>query len=238
MRIGIVSDIHSNRQALDAMLQDFSGRDVDTFWCTGDIINYGGAPEHIMDWALDSIDFAVLGNHDAVIIQNESPRLFNKYAVETIPFTRAQLNEDHHKWLLALPLEREVQGVKLVHSSPYKPGEWMYIMSKKQARSQFKFFNEQICFYGHTHVQVGYDSKGNTYYEGTIALEDDTKYLINPGSIGQPRDRDPRWGAAIYDTEAKSVELIRGTYDIDGAIKDIFRNDLPRYLGHRLYEGK
>jgi len=238
MRIGIVSDIHSNRHALDAMREDFSNRNVDSFWCTGDFVNYGGDPAYIMEWSLEAVDYAVLGNHDAVICHRESPKYFNKYAIETIPFTRAQLSDAQSDWLSNLPFEREVQGVKLVHASPYNPDEWVYIMSKNQAQSQFKFFSEQICFYGHTHVQVGYDTKGNTYYEGTIKIEANTRYLINPGSIGQPRDRDSRWGAAIYDTQDKTIELIRGNYDIDSAIKEIFQNDLPRYLGHRLHEGK
>lgn len=238
MRIAIVSDIHSNRQALEAVLKTFSKKNIDTFWSTGDFVNYGAEPGFVMNWALESVDYAVLGNHDAVICNLESDEYFNRYAKETIPYTQMHLSEEQIQWLRGLPLKREVQGVRLVHASPHNPKTWMYIMSKTQAQGQFKYFVEQVCFYGHTHVQVAHDSKGKTYYEGTIEIKRDTKYLVNPGSVGQPRDRDSRWGAAIYDTQEKTIELVRGTYDIDGAIKQIFQNDLPRYLGHRLHEGK
>jgi len=238
MRVALLSDIHSNMHALEAALETLEGCRVDEIWSPGDFVNYGADPEAVMKWATKEVKHAVLGNHDAVITEQESPEYFNRYAKEAIPYTRSHLSSRDLRWLEKLPYEKVINGVRLVHASPLHPDQWTYIMSRAQAMSLFRTYQESLCFFGHTHIQVVYDSRGNQYYRGTIILEEDKKYLINPGSIGQPRDGDPRWAGAVYDTEEHTVELLRGKYDIDGAAVRIFDAGLPKRLGYRLYQGQ
>lgn len=238
MRIALLSDIHSNIQALEAALESLEAQGIDEIWSPGDFVNYGADPAAIMEWAIKEVTHAVLGNHDAVITDQELPDYFNRYAQEAIPYTREHLSPHHLRWLGMLPYEKVINGVRLVHASPLYPEQWTYIMGRSQAMSLFRTFHESLCFFGHTHIQVAYDSKGNQFYKGTILLEDDRKYLINPGSVGQPRDGDPRWAAAIYDTEEHTLEFLRGKYDVDGAVAHIFDAHLPKRLGYRLYQGQ
>lgn len=238
MRTAIVSDIHSNRQALDAALRELYSRDVESFWSTGDFINYGADPAYVMNWVVKNIDYAVLGNHDAVIIERVSPDYFNRFAKETIPYTREQLKLSHFEYLDNLSLITSAENARLVHAAPDHPENWEYIMSPGQARRVFSSFTEQICFFGHTHVQGIFDDDGNWIREELVKLDPDKRYLINPGSLGQPRDRDPRWAAAIYDSEEQSIELVRGEYDIEKASQEIKNAGLPPYLGDRLFQGR
>ncbi|MCF7803691.1 MAG: metallophosphatase family protein [Candidatus Marinimicrobia bacterium] len=238
MRIAILSDMHANRQGLDAALKAISSRDVDTLWSPGDFVDYGADPAYVMDWAMENVEYAVLGNHDAAVTGQESPEYFNKYARAAIPYTREHLTERHLDWLENLPYAEVQYDVRLVHASPGSPREWVYIMSPSHALQFFKEFNEQVCLFGHTHVQVIYDSDGGLHYEGIVQLEDGVQYLVNPGSTGQPRDGDPRWGCAIYDTTENTVELLRGDYDIDAAAEAIYSSRLPEFLGERLYRGR
>jgi len=238
MRIAIVSDIHANRYALDAAVETLEAKGFDEIWSPGDFVNYGADPEYIVAWARNHVIHAVMGNHDAVIVKKETPDNFNMYARNTIPYTRDQLSKQSLEWLKQLPYEKVVAGIRLVHASPSVPGLWTYIMGRDRALSMLEDIEEQVCLFGHTHVQVIYDSEGNQFFEGTISLLPDRKYLINPGSVGQPRDGDHRWACALYDTEEHTVELLRGTYDIDKAATDIFRAGLPEKLGYRLYQGQ
>jgi len=238
MRIAVLSDIHSNKQALQAVQQSIQEHSIDTIWSTGDFVDYGADPVFVMEWAISSVEYGVLGNHDAVMVDRTSPENFNRYARRSIPYTMQQLGENHLQWLSSLPLEQEIAGVRLVHASPAHPERWTYLISPGQAQMMFDYFPEPVCFYGHTHLQGGFDSDGQIYGEGIIQLKSGRKYLINPGSVGQPRDGDARWGYALYDTDAGEVELIRGEYNIMEAAKNIYKAGLPEFLGTRLYEGR
>lgn len=238
MRIAIISDIHSNRQALDAAIQELTSRDIDTFWSTGDFVNYGADPAYVMDWITENVEVAVLGNHDAVIVERESQDYFNRYARETIPYTREKLSPAHTGFLKSLELTTAVQNLRLVHAAPDKPDNWEYVMSPGQARRLFSSFTEPICFFGHTHVQGIFDDDGNWIRDEKVQLDAGKRYLVNPGSVGQPRDRDSRWGAAIYDVETHTVELIRGEYAIEDAAEEIYNAGLPPFLGDRLFQGR
>lgn len=238
MRIAIISDIHGNRQALESVIEVLDRQSVDEIWSPGDFVNYGADPQFVMEWTLPHVRHAVLGNHDAVIVGKETPEYFNVYAREAIPYTQSQLNQESLDWLAELPMDKVVHGIRLVHASPLQPTQWTYILANSQALALFDTFEERICLFGHTHVQVVYDSEGNQYFEGTVDILENRKYLINPGSVGQPRDGDPRWACALYDTEEHTVELLRGKYDIETAAKSIFDAGLPERLGYRLYQGQ
>ncbi len=238
MRIAILSDIHSNRQALDAAVRTLQSKDVDTFWSTGDFINYGANPAYVMDWVSQHVEVAVLGNHDALIIEQESPDFFNQYARDTVTYTREQLSQTHLDFIKQLHLATESHNLRLVHAAPDNPRNWEYVMSPGQARRLFASFTEPICFFGHTHVQGIFDENGNWIKEEKVQLEHNMRYLINPGSVGQPRDRDSRWAAAIYDTNAHTIELLRGEYDIESAAEEIYNAGLPPFLGNRLFQGR
>lgn len=238
MRVAIISDIHSNYQGLQSVLEELEGRDVDEIWSTGDFVNYGADPGLVMDWAMDAVSAAVLGNHDAVVVGRESPTYFNRYARQTIPYTRDMLSAEQYRWLENLGYVWKKDGIRLVHASPDNPEEWTYVMSRAQAMSMFGAFNEQLCFIGHTHVQGAFDSEGNQYREGVISLEEGKQYLVNSGSTGQPRDGDPRWGFSIYDSDEMTVELLRGEYEVGRASQRIVEEGLPEFLGSRLHQGR
>ncbi|MBS1271312.1 MAG: hypothetical protein MAGBODY4_00441 [Candidatus Marinimicrobia bacterium] len=238
MRIALLSDMHANRQGLDAALQALQSRDVDTIWSPGDFVDYGADPGYILDWAMDNVEYSVLGNHDAVVVGKESPQYFNKYAKQAIPYTQKQLTGKHKEWLSTLPYVEVNDGIRLVHASPGAPADWTYIMSPSHALHFFDLFSEQVCIFGHTHVQVIYDSDGGVHFDSEVALEDGVQYLVNPGSTGQPRDGDPRWGCAVYDTEENTIELLRGGYDIYAAAAAIRQANLPEFLASRLFQGR
>jgi len=230
--------MHGNRQGLDAAVQALQSNNVDTIWSPGDFVDYGADPGYVLDWAMENIEHSVLGNHDAVVVGKESARYFNKYAKEAIPFTQEQITDKQKEWLAGLPYIEVIDGIRLVHASPDTPGDWTYIMSPSHALHFFDLFSEQVCIFGHTHVQVIYDSDGGVYFDSFVELKDGVQYLVNPGSTGQPRDGDPRWGCAVYDTGANAIELLRGEYDIDAAANAVYHANLPDFLGDRLYRGR
>jgi len=238
MRVAILSDIHGNVHGLNSALAEIELREVDDIWCTGDFVNYGADPGPVMNWAMEAVSVAVLGNHDAVVVDRESPEYFNRYARQTIPYTKDSLTDRQYQWLHDLSYVKSRQNALLTHASPDSPEEWTYVIRSSQAARMFRYFDERVCFIGHSHVQGAFDSRGAQYSEGTIQLEDGVQYLVNSGSVGQPRDGDPRWGFSIYDSEAGTVELIRGEYDIDAAASRIIDEGLPEFLAYRLRQGR
>jgi len=232
MRLAIISDIHSNLQALEKTLEVIRERKVDEIVCLGDIVGYGANPNECVRLVQDHCTTVLLGNHDLAALEPSVAEQFTANARIAALWTSEHLQPEHKDFLGTLPYVAARQDVFLVHSSPYEPEEWHYIFSTAEARSMFDHFSEQICFVGHSHVPGVYAERSG---DGHITRNE--RFIVNVGSVGQPRDGNPRLSFGILDTDRWEYDNVRMSYDIDAASNEILKAGLPRLLGERLYVG-
>jgi diadenosine tetraphosphatase ApaH/serine/threonine PP2A family protein phosphatase len=242
MRSAILSDIHANLIAFQAFLDAVDRLHVHRAFCLGDIVGYNPWPNECVQIIRERSIPCIMGNHDRVAAGLEEPDNFNALAREAIHWTRGVLTQANRSFLAKLPDRRAIDSSAiLVHGSPRDPDE--YILTTAIARENMAFMRDRLgsdlCFFGHTHVSGIFDGLYDNapIAEGTFSLKRGRACLVNPGSIGQPRDRDPRASFLIYDDENMTVEFHRVDYDV-GAVKDaIVREGLPPHLGRRLFLG-
>lgn len=235
----ILSDIHSNREALEAVTADAQGR-YDRILCLGDIVGYGADPNFTAQWVREHATAVVRGNHDKMCSGIESVEGHNGPAKAAAEWTRTQLTSANAKYLASLPRgPLRVDGIDLVHGSPVDEDE--YLIHAGDVATAREGIDTQITFFGHTHVQGGFllARRGTRRImgEGILQIEPDHLYLLNPGSVGQPRDTDPKSAYAIYTPESRTVEYRRVKYDIAKTAQKILDAGLPAILAGRLYEG-
>jgi predicted phosphodiesterase len=242
MRIAVISDVHSNLVALDAVLADAGA--VDGVWHLGDVVGYGPDPDAVVD-RLSSIGASgVRGNHDAAACGGTEIEWFNPDARSAMEWTREVISGRTRAWLTGLPERREVAGFTLVHGSGRDP-IWEYVTSSSVAEASLAAMETRHGINGHTHVPVAYlvdgDAVGRVGPEpGTNVVSLDVgrgRLLLNPGSVGQPRDGDPRASYLILDTEAGSARWRRVAYDIAAVATAMRAAGLPRRLSERLEHG-
>ena len=234
MRYAILSDIHGNLEALRAVLADCAGA-VDSVLCLGDTVGYGPDPLACVELVAETAESTVAGNHEYAVAGRMDLEWFNRYARAAAEWTRERLDDDHRAYLGALPLAREVAGATLVHASPAQPEEWDYLVTAEDGFFAFGHFATRWCFVGHSHVPGAW-SLGSS---GAARVESERgrRYLVNVGSVGQPRDRDPRAAYAIWDVDAGRVEIRRVAYDHAATRRKIVAAGLPRFLADRLAAG-
>ncbi|MDZ7372382.1 MAG: metallophosphatase family protein [candidate division KSB1 bacterium] len=242
MRIAILSDIHANLEALIAVLEDIEKQDLDAVLCLGDVVGYGPDPVECINTMKTISLFVLAGNHDHAAVDLTSAQDFNPVARAAVEWTRRQLDEPARAYLASLPLTRQDLGVYFVHGSPFRPEEWNYILSAADAGRAFDCFEEPVCFVGHSHVplvlELGQD--GRIRYRdpyGTV-FQGDRRYIVNVGSVGQPRDGDPRAAYGIWDRTQKAFELRRVAYDVQSVQRKILQAGLPPLLAYRLAYGQ
>lgn len=240
----IVSDIHSNIQALDAVLADAEQRTpIDRVWCLGDIVGYGGDPGPVIAALRAREALVVAGNHDRAACDLMSTDEFNPVAARAVAWTAERLSHDGQQWLGGLPLTAISGDWTLAHGSLRAP-EWEYLLDEEQAEAQFALQTTPYSLVGHSHLPFVVRDIANVQpsFESTpdgFMLElDDVRLIVNPGSVGQPRDRDPRASYVLYDEAAATITWRRVEYDIAGAQKAIVKAGLPRFLAERLAEGR
>jgi predicted phosphodiesterase len=244
MRIGVISDIHSNLPALEGFIARWDDLKIDRVVCLGDIVGYNPWPNECIEIVMDRKIPAIMGNHDRVAAGIEEPDNFNAAAKRAIFWTREILTDENRNWLSGLPERLLINDdTMLVHGSPSNPNE--YIFSIDSAAYNIKYMSEQfgasICFFGHTHAVAvyAYVTGELTLLEGpTIKIEKGKHYLINPGSIGQPRDGDPRAAFIIFDDAEMVIEFYRYSYDIDAVYNAIIEAGQDQFLGKRLFLGR
>ena len=240
MRYAILSDIHGNLEALRAVLAD-CGDAVDAVLCLGDTVGYGADPAACVELIGERAEATVAGNHEHAVTGRLDLRWFNTYARAAAEWTRERLDDDHRAFLDALPLVREVAGATLVHASPAQPEEWDYLLTAQDGFDVFGAFTTRWCFVGHSHVQGAWSlgSSGPEHELGASREDSDRgrRYLVNVGSVGQPRDRDPRAAYAVWDADAGRVDIRRVTYDHAATRRKIVEAGLPRFLADRLAAG-
>lgn len=232
MKYAIISDIHSNLEALNKALSIIDEKKVDEIICLGDVVGYGANPNECVDLVRSHCSSIVLGNHDAAALNTLLAHDFNAIARKAVFWTAEQLTDESKSFLISLPLIERKQDILFVHSSPDKPEEWNYIIDVEDAVSALHHFDEKICFIGHTHVPGIFSSHGRAK---VISREE--QFLINVGSVGQPRDGNPMLAFGIFDSTAWEYELIRSEYDIQTAAEKIYAAKLPEELGNRLMYG-
>ncbi|HVF09607.1 MAG TPA: metallophosphoesterase family protein [Abditibacteriaceae bacterium] len=249
MRFLILSDIHGNRFGLESVLADADG-EYDTLLCLGDVVGYGAHPNECCEMLCEHNAVSLSGNHDAAALGLLRVEWFNPVAKAAILWTRAQLSEENRDWLRTLPAQQDwpEYDFQTVHGSLREPWE-EYITGKVTAQPTFSLMQRSLCFFGHTHVAVCYrclDVPGERYQMegaglpegGSIEIEARWKYLINPGSCGQPRDGNPQARYALFDSDSRHIEVRAIDYDWDAARQAILTAGLPQVLGDRLLQGR
>lgn len=241
MRIAIFGDIHSNLEALQAVLADAQSYQCTQFVCLGDIVGYNANPKECLDTIRALECPTVKGNHDELACMSSHPSNVSGLANEGIAYTRTQLTPDDVTWLDSLKFVRQVRDFTAVHATLDTPHKWGYVLNQLDAGASFSYQHTQVCFFGHTHVPRAYirDHQVHTIeHWANIAVEPGKKYFLNVGSVGQPRDGDWRASYAIFHVKERRIELRRLDYDLAGAQRKIIEAGLPPRLATRLGEGR
>ena len=225
MRIGFISDIHANLEALEAALRALEKHQLDKLYCLGDIVGYGANPNECIERVRETCQAVVLGNHDAALIRHTGIQHFNSYAQEAIGWTLRIIKEENMAYLKAAPISQTLDGILLVHSTPLEPDNWNYIFSQKEAQAHFDVMDTDIAFIGHSHIPIEFkDDKTG-------------RRIINVGSVGQPRDGDSRFCCGLYETDSGTFQWIRDVYPVENAAEKIRQAGLPEFLAQRLQLG-
>ena len=241
MTTAILSDIHGNLEALDAVLAELDRRKPDRVLCLGDIVGYGASPNECLDRVRKRCGVVLLGNHDAAASGGPEAARFNIYARVAAEWTMKTLTRENREYLQRLPLTAQENSFYLVHASPACPRDWEYLLDRFDAEPQFHYFTEMVCFIGHTHQPAIYladqsGTKSLPLSEGK--LDPHRRYIVNVGSVGQPRDHDPRACFVLYHESSTTIEYVRVPYDIEGAQSKIRAAQLPEVLAARLATGE
>lgn len=240
MKYAVIADIHANWEAFQVVLNDAKEQKCTHYCCVGDVVGYGANPKECLDVVRDMNMPCVKGNHDEYCSSEDDLEGFNPHAAEAVRWTRRQLPTDDRQWLRDLKYVRLVASFSVVHATLDGPQRWGYVFDKLMAAASFTYQNTSVCFFGHTHVPVAFvrDSvvRGGTYSK--FRVEPGRKYFVNVGSVGQPRDGNPKAAYVIYDLDEGSIEIRRLEYDIVTAQKKIMAAGLPQRLADRLALGK
>ena len=247
MRVAVISDIHSNLPALEAVLEEVRRESPDEIWCLGDIVGYGADPDACTAVVGETVSRCLAGNHDLVVRGDIDIGYFAMSAGAAARWTVKVINEQTREYLRPLAPLGESEGISLYHASPRDP-VWEYVLSVRQAADCLKAQRQRVALIGHSHVACYFSRpNGDAPIEETIgelappdttlALAED-RWLVNPGSVGQPRDGDPRAAWLTLDTDAWTVTFHRVEYPVEAAAKAIVDAGLPRQLADRLFAGQ
>lgn len=245
MRYLIFTDIHGNLEAFHAVLKAVQKKKIDHYLFLGDLVGYGASPNEVIQKIMTLKPLSIIrGNHDKAVSGLDSVQTFNPIAASAIFWTKKTIARKNLDFLVRLKQSPEVvhETITICHGAPFD--EDYYIFGEFDAAEAFSYIQTPVCFFGHTHFPFVYtDKEGSvegTFLEGNaneVKLEKGVRYLINPGSVGQPRDRNPRAAFAVYDSEARTVKFSRVEYDIEEAKRKIIDEQLPPALAERLSLG-
>ncbi len=242
MKYALLSDIHGNLEALQAVLRDIESNQVEKIHCLGDVIGYGADPVACLDLVQQHCEVKLMGNHEFAAIGLSSTEHYNEAAQVATEWTRKQLTDHELDIINGFEIKHTIADVLLVHSSPYDPERWHYILTPASAAQAFANFDERICFFGHSHLPQIYmeqeDGLPRCLVGHDFMPDDEGRYLINVGSVGQPRDEDPRACYTIFDTEEGEVTYHRVEYDIERTQSKMAQASMPQMLISRLKLGR
>lgn len=246
MRYAVISDLHSNLEALQAVAREARQAGAEAFLCLGDVVGYGADPTALIAWVRRHCEVVIAGNHDWAAIGATDTSYFNPAAAAAARWTGAQLSPDEAAYLAGLPSTARLGDALLVHATPYQPTAWHYLLDLRSAAFNFSHFEEPLCFLGHSHVPGIFlfdEDRRRLRAEpgGVLELKPSQKpsrrAIVNVGSVGQPRDGNPEASYALYDTAEGRVELRRVAYDVAAAAQKILAAGLPAFLAERLAAG-
>ena len=240
-QIAILGDIHANLDALDVVLDDCRAQGVTEYLCTGDVVGYNACPHECLSIIREMGCPVMMGNHDFYVSTAQDLDDFNPHAAAVVQWTREQLSDDELRWLRDLPFTRTVKGITLVHATMDRPENFGYVFDNLQAQANFASQKTPLCFHGHTHCPMIYEHTIQGVFRidpQDFKLQMGRKYFINVGSVGQPRDGDPRATYVIYDTATRELSFRRLEYDIATAQDRIRHAGLPERLAERLQYGQ
>ncbi len=239
--IAIIGDIHSNLDALEVVLEDCRREGVTDYLCTGDVVGYGAQPHECLELVRSLGCPIVMGNHDHYVSSFQDLDDFNPAAAEVVEWTRGALSQEELEFLASLPFKSVNMGITLVHATLDNPSAFGYVFDHLQAEAHFVHQVTSLCFHGHTHCPMIYEKQLGAVYRidaQDFKLPIGRKYFINVGSVGQPRDGDPRAAYALYDVKSRTVRFRRLEYDIASAQSKILEAGLPERLAARLEMGQ
>ena len=232
--------MHGNLEALRAVLDDASAR-AEGVLCLGDVVGYGPDPTACVETLASRATAIVAGNHEQGVAGLLDLAWFNRNARLAVEWTRHTLDADHRAYLAALPLLAQVDDATLVHASPARPEEWDYLVTANDGWEAFAAFSTRLCFVGHSHLpgvwSLGSSGPDHEVGDVDVSFERGRRYIVNVGSVGQPRDRDPRAAYGVWDTDERRFTIRRVPYDLDATRKKIVEAGLPRVLADRLLSG-
>ncbi len=233
MRIAVLSDIHANLEALTTALKLAEEHRADTVICLGDVVGYGPDPAACLELIRTTCEACILGNHDEAVAFDKGLDVLPSDAQTVVRMHQHALGENHMAWLRERPLRYDAYDATFVHASPDAPGEWYRLESFHAVQAQFAFFEGPICFVGHSHKPAVASST-----LGVLRVRRGHRFLVDVGSVGQPRDNDARLGFVLFDTEAFACEIVRGYYDVGRTEARIKEEALPIALAERLKRGR
>jgi predicted phosphodiesterase len=247
LRVAVISDVHSNLPALEAVLADLGRQDPDEVWCLGDIVGYGADPDACSALVSEVVERCLAGNHDLVVRGDIDIGYFAMSAGAAARWTVKVINDQTREFLRPLVPLGEKEGVGLYHASPRDP-VWEYVLSVRQAADCLQVQRQRVALIGHSHVACYFsrpngDSQieetiGDVAPAGKVIEMAEGRWLVNPGSVGQPRDGDPRAAWLMLDTSAWTARFHRVEYPVEAAAKSIVDAGLPRQLADRLFSGQ
>ncbi len=245
MKIGIFSDVHSNIEALEAVMAAYKELDVefDMYVCLGDVVGYGADPNACCDIVREVAEYTILGNHDAAVCGRMNYAFYYDAARNALDWHANQLREEHHEWLKTLPYKQDWENVSFCHGSPVNLQDFEYVFNVHQASQLIPHWDElkDVTFIGHSHLTKSFglhkDEGVHELEPPTLKFEKDRKYIVTVGSVGQPRDNDNRACFGVFDTDEMTFQYHRVEYDIRSAAKKIFESDLSSDFAKRLFFG-
>ena len=242
MKIALISDIHGNLEALEAVLADCEGRKVDKVHCLGDVVGYGSDPGPCLELIQAHCDIRLMGNHEHAVLGQLSTDLLNPIAKSSMAWTKDQLSDKHLTTMNDFLMDATFENLYFVHASPFEPDKWHYILTTSEAERAFQHLPKQIGFAGHSHLPLIF-SKGpagpmHMYVGHDFHPFEENQYLVNVGSVGQPRDNDPRACYVIFDSSEQELTYYRVEYDMQLTQSKMSRANLPKMLIDRLLVGR
>jgi len=238
----IFSDVHGNLEALQAFFEIADGIGHDKKVCLGDLVGYGADPNRCIELIREKADLVLGGNHDYAVTGKTDLSQFNSHAYQACVWTRDRLTPENREFLQTLPARKEEAGVCWAHASPFEPEAWHYIFSVYDGEQHFDHFEAPVCFVGHTHMPLILEKKPGgeiaAHHVADLKLAPESRYIVNAGSLGQPRDGNPDPAFVIFDDAAGVVEYRRFEYDRATTRNKIVGSGLPGYLADRLSVGR
>ncbi len=242
MRVAFLSDIHANLPALEAIEKDVDAQGVDAIYCLGDVLGYGPYPNECVDWARERATSCLTGNHDLALLEWLDASTYHPDAVSALEWQRGVLRAENRRWLATLQNTIRLDGFEAMHGVPPRPLDFEYLLGLDGARRMIRRFDRlaTTTFIGHSHLTKCFAIRRSGFHElmaERLRVTDSARLIVTVGSVGQPRDHDPRAAWVLFDTETREVSFRRRTYPVRRTAQAIRARRLPSFLAERLSHG-